>query len=74
MSSDSRKSSKSKSGAKRSQLGPSVVGLIAGAIGVAATRSAPAGAMPNFAQAYGVDCSRCHTAVPLLNAYGRYDR
>jgi len=42
------------------------------AIGVAATRSAPAGAMPNFAQAYGVDCSRCHTAVPLLNAYGRY--
>ncbi len=29
-------------------------------------------AMPNFAQAYGVDCSKCHTAVPTLNAYGRY--
>ncbi len=32
----------------------------------------PAGAMPNFAQAYGVECSQCHTAVPTLNAYGRY--
>ena len=29
-------------------------------------------AMPNFAQAYGVSCSTCHTQVPLLNAYGRY--
>ena len=29
-------------------------------------------AMPNFAQAYGVDCSKCHTVVPALNAYGRY--
>jgi pilus assembly protein CpaB len=37
MSSDSRKASSSKTGAKRSQLGPSVVGLIAGAIGVVAT-------------------------------------
>jgi hypothetical protein len=33
---------------------------------------APAFAMPNFAQAYGVQCSTCHTAVPTLNAYGRY--
>ena len=33
---------------------------------------APALAMPPFAQAYGVDCSQCHTAVPTLNAYGRY--
>lgn len=33
---------------------------------------APALAMPNFAQAYGVACSTCHTAVPTLNAYGRY--
>ncbi len=32
----------------------------------------PATAMPNFGQAYGVDCSKCHTAVPALNAYGRY--
>jgi hypothetical protein len=28
--------------------------------------------MPNFAQAYGVQCSVCHTQVPALNAYGRY--
>jgi hypothetical protein len=33
---------------------------------------APASAMPTFGQAYGVDCSLCHTAVPALNAYGRY--
>ncbi|MDE2480603.1 MAG: hypothetical protein KGN02_00260 [bacterium] len=31
-----------------------------------------ASAMPNFAQAYGVQCSLCHTQVPALNAYGRY--
>jgi hypothetical protein len=29
-------------------------------------------AVHDFAQAYGVDCSKCHTAVPTLNAYGRY--
>jgi hypothetical protein len=29
-------------------------------------------AMPPFAQAYGVQCSTCHTQVPTLNAYGRY--
>ena len=28
--------------------------------------------MPNFAKAYGVQCSTCHTLVPALNAYGRY--
>ena len=33
---------------------------------------APASAMPNFAQAYGVDCSKCHTTVPALNSYGRF--
>jgi hypothetical protein len=32
----------------------------------------PSQAMPNFAQAYGVKCSVCHTMVPLLNANGRY--
>jgi len=32
----------------------------------------PAFAMPPFAQAYGVDCSVCHTEVPTLNAHGRY--
>ncbi|HYK53451.1 MAG TPA: hypothetical protein VEV38_07970 [Candidatus Eremiobacteraceae bacterium] len=34
--------------------------------------SRPLQAMPPFAQAYGEDCSTCHTAVPALNAYGRY--
>jgi hypothetical protein len=33
---------------------------------------APVLAMPTFGQAYGVACSQCHTAVPGLNAYGRY--
>jgi len=32
----------------------------------------PASSMPPFAQAYGIKCSVCHTAVPALNAYGRY--
>jgi hypothetical protein len=32
----------------------------------------PAYALPTFAQAYGIDCSACHTMVPALNAYGRY--
>lgn len=31
-----------------------------------------ADAMPPFAQAYGVDCSVCHTEVPALNAHGRW--
>jgi len=29
-------------------------------------------AMPQFAQATGLQCSACHTMVPLLNSYGRY--
>jgi hypothetical protein len=32
----------------------------------------PTSAMPNFAQAYGVQCQTCHTVVPALNSYGRY--
>ena len=32
----------------------------------------PSKAMPPFAQAYGMNCEVCHTAVPGLNAYGRY--
>jgi len=32
----------------------------------------PTSAMPNFAQAYGMDCQTCHSVVPMLNAYGRY--
>jgi hypothetical protein len=35
-------------------------------------RPRPSQAMPTFAQAYGIPCSRCHTIVPLLNSYGRY--
>ncbi len=34
--------------------------------------ASPAAAMPNFAQAYGLDCKACHTEVPALNSYGRY--
>jgi hypothetical protein len=54
---------------------------VLGALGAAAAGFLIAGmfakptltnAMPNFAQAYGVSCSTCHTQVPLLNAYGRY--
>jgi hypothetical protein len=45
-------------------------------VGVAAAflfiNRAPALAMPTFGEAYGVSCSQCHTAVPGLNAYGRY--
>jgi hypothetical protein len=37
-----------------------------------AAAAAPAAAMPNFSQAYGLDCKACHTAVPALNSYGRY--
>lgn len=32
----------------------------------------PSQAMPPFAQAYGESCEVCHSAVPALNAYGRY--
>lgn len=42
------------------------------AAGIVVLVHAPAAAMPTFGQAYGVDCSLCHTAVPALNAYGRY--
>jgi hypothetical protein len=46
-----------------------VVGGLAGSM-LAAPR--PSLAMPQFAQATGLQCSACHTMVPLLNAYGRY--
>lgn len=43
------------------------------AIGLAiAGAGSPSEAMPNFAQAFGAQCSMCHTTVPALNAYGRY--
>jgi hypothetical protein len=47
-----------------------VIGLVAWA--VLAGPRVRTEAMPTFAQAYGVDCSLCHTFVPTLNAYGRY--
>ncbi len=31
-----------------------------------------ASATPVFAQAYGCQCTTCHTQVPILNAFGRY--
>ena len=45
---------------------------VAFAVAVVFINRAPALAMPTFGQAYGVACSQCHTAVPALNAYGRY--
>ena len=42
--------------------------LALGAIGIPRA----ARAMPPFAQAYGIQCSVCHTQVPALNSYGRY--
>jgi|SRR5579872_610631 len=43
------------------------VGLV-----ISGLHAKPSEAMPPFAQAYGVQCSACHTVVPALNAYGRY--
>jgi hypothetical protein len=31
-----------------------------------------AAATPVFAQAYGLNCTACHTQMPVLNAFGRY--
>jgi hypothetical protein len=31
-----------------------------------------ADATPVFAQAYGLQCTACHTQMPMLNAFGRY--
>jgi hypothetical protein len=46
--------------------------VVLGAAALTVSVQTPDEAMPIFAQAYGVDCSMCHTAVPALNAYGRY--
>jgi hypothetical protein len=35
-------------------------------------RSEPASSTPVFAQAYGLQCSACHTQMPFLNSFGRY--
>jgi hypothetical protein len=57
--------------AKRIALfGAACVGLLATALFGPAGN--PAAALPTFAQAYHVDCKACHSAVPALNAYGRY--
>jgi hypothetical protein len=55
---------------RRVGLVVAVAGLVAWGI-FGAPRS-PSLATPTFAQAYGVSCDTCHTAVPALNAYGRY--
>ncbi len=42
--------------------------------GVCPVRPGPvgeAGAVPGFARKYGVACTQCHTAWPMLNDYGR---
>jgi hypothetical protein len=46
--------------------------IAAGIVAGSAAVTAPAMAMPPFAQAYGVQCNVCHTQVPALNTYGRY--
>ena len=46
--------------------------IVAGTVFLIGALPLKAHAMPNFAQAYGVQCSVCHTQVPALNAYGRY--
>src|ERR1700734_1165575 len=49
---------------------PHVIALaIAGAV---LTAPAAVYAMPNFAQATGLDCSACHLSVPGLRATGGY--
>jgi hypothetical protein len=35
-------------------------------------RAQPASPTPVFAQAYGLQCSACHTQMPFLNSFGRY--
>jgi hypothetical protein len=49
-----------------------VAAALASAAIVVIAGARPARAMPVFAQAYGENCDVCHTAVPALNAYGRY--
>ncbi|MBV8364131.1 MAG: hypothetical protein JO193_06150 [Candidatus Eremiobacteraeota bacterium] len=46
--------------------------LVASAGALLLASTAPAFAMPPFAEAYGMRCNVCHTQVPALNAYGRY--
>jgi hypothetical protein len=46
--------------------------MIAAGVAIALGLTVQAQAMPNFAKAYGVQCSTCHTMVPALNSYGRY--
>ena len=43
---------------------------VLGAVIIAAAIAAPAGAIPLFADQYGVTCQKCHTIVPQLNTFG----
>ena len=47
-----------------------LVGVLSAVAIVTASRGAEA--MPVFAEALGMDCSKCHIQVPALNSYGRY--
>jgi len=53
-------------------LRSSVVGAALAALFVAA--SAPAYAIPIFAQRYHLRCGQCHSVLPELNAFGNYFR
>jgi hypothetical protein len=57
--------------ARRTSLAAALAAVAAMAA-LAAVSANPAHAMPVFAQAYGENCEVCHSAVPALNAYGRY--
>lgn len=50
--------------------------VMVGAIGVAffVLASAPAHAIPIFAQRYHLRCGQCHSVLPELNAFGNYFR
>ncbi len=47
-----------------------LVFAIIGAVGIA-TVAAPAHAVPAFARKYGMKCTACHEAWPVLNSFGR---
>ncbi len=53
----------------RSKLGATAIALLFFALG-----SAPARAIPVFAQRYHFKCGQCHSVLPELNAFGNYFR
>jgi mono/diheme cytochrome c family protein len=45
-----------------------------GAVAFVLWTSAPAAAIPIFAQRYHFHCGQCHSVLPELNAFGNYFR